>query len=50
MSKHFATAYLLQQVNIFGDIVYFLYTENTGIAFSLPLSGVLLQLITVILT
>ncbi len=48
-TKYWAENYLQGEVIILSNILSLFYAQNTGIAFSIPLSGMLLKIITVIL-
>ena len=49
ISKYWAHNVLSETISIIPNILSFQYAENTGIAFSIPLTGILLKIITVIL-
>lgn len=46
LTKWWATSITL--IPLIGDMVRFRYAENTGIAFSLPVEGLILQMVTVL--
>ncbi len=48
-SKNLAYNYLQEKINILWDFLFLKYTENTGIAFSLPLEWMALKIITIVL-
>ncbi len=49
LSKIFSYTYLQEEISIIPSILSLHYTQNPGIAFSLPLTGGILKVITVIL-
>ncbi len=48
-SKNLAYNFLQKKTNIFSDFLYPKYTENTWIAFSIPIEWILLKIITIFL-
>ena len=48
-SKYIAELYLRNPVSIFQDWIQLKLEHNSGIAFSLPIGGLLLQIITLVL-
>ncbi len=48
-TKFIAKNDLIIQKNLVGDFLYFRYVENIWIAFSLPITGIVLKLLTIIL-
>ena len=48
-TKFIAKNNLIIQKNLVGDFLYFRYVENIWIAFSLPITGIVLKLLTIIL-
>ncbi|MGE4443448.1 MAG: signal peptidase II [Candidatus Altimarinota bacterium] len=48
-TKFIAKNDLIIQKNLVGDFLYFRYVENIGIAFSLPITGIVLKVLTIIL-
>ena len=50
LSKNLASTLLTEKINlIFGDFVYFFYTTNPGIAFSIYIPPLILKILTIIL-
>lgn len=49
ISKYLASAYLESKIHIFWDMLFLEFVKNTGIAFSFPITWVLLKIITVVL-
>lgn len=49
ITKIIAEKFLLSEIELIGSFLSFEYVQNTGIAFSLPLTGIALKIITVIL-
>ncbi|MDA9129086.1 signal peptidase II [Candidatus Gracilibacteria bacterium] len=49
ISKHFAFEYFQQAFVIINGLLSFQYVENTGIAFSIPVTGLFLKILTVVL-
>lgn len=48
-TKFIAKNDLIIQKNLVGDFLYFRYVENIWIAFSLPITGIVLKVLTIIL-
>lgn len=48
-SKLWAKSYILEPINILWNIVFFEHIQNPGIAFSLPLTGIVLKIVTIVL-
>lgn len=48
-TKFMAKNNLLVQKNLVGDFLYFKYVENLGIAFSVPITGIVLKILTILL-
>jgi len=48
-SKNLAFVYLQKKINLLWDNLFLKYTENTGIAFSIPIEWFFLKIITLIL-
>ncbi|MDD5213424.1 MAG: signal peptidase II [Candidatus Gracilibacteria bacterium] len=46
-SKFWAKTNLHEHINVFYNLVYLKYVENTGIAFSIPLTGLFQKIITI---
>lgn len=44
-----AKIYLWEKINLIGDFLYLKYVENTGIAFSLPIEGLILKILTIVI-
>lgn len=49
ISKYLASVYLESKIHILWDILFLEFVKNTGIAFSFPITWVLLKIITVVL-
>ena len=49
ITKYLATEYLNEQWNIIPWILSFNYAQNIGIAFSIPITGIFLKILTVVL-
>lgn len=49
ISKYLASVYLESKIHIFWDMLFLEFVKNTGIAFSFPITWVLLKIITVVL-
>ncbi|MDP5039228.1 MAG: signal peptidase II [Candidatus Gracilibacteria bacterium] len=46
-TKYLAENYLVNKINIFGKYLFLKLYYNTGIAFSIPITGILLKIITI---
>lgn len=49
ISKYLVSVYLESKIHIFWDMLFLEFVKNTGIAFSFPITWVLLKIITVVL-
>ncbi|MDD5770295.1 MAG: signal peptidase II [Candidatus Gracilibacteria bacterium] len=47
ITKYLAKINLLEQKSLIGDFLYLKYVENIGIAFGIPLTGILLKILTI---